>query len=125
MKKKSVIIIISFICLAIILSFYFDSEISRIISESRTLFLNSFFLAIEKASSKIIIFAFLTALFLLKKSKRKWILPLWVTFGISVILSFLLKISIQRLRPFQKGIVTIFPLLEKANHLIWNSSFPI
>jgi len=31
---------------------------------------------------------------------------------------------VQRARPFQLGIVSVLPVLEKASHSIWNFSFP-
>jgi len=49
---------------------------------------------------------------------------LWITLGLSVAVSFLLKIAVQRQRPFQLGLVSVLPILEKASHEIWNSSFP-
>ena len=75
-------------------------------------------------SSEIIIFFFLTSLFLWQERKRKWILPLWLSLGLSALISFLLKIAVQRPRPFQTGIVSVLPVLEKSSHLIWNFSFP-
>ena len=56
--------------------------------------------------------------------KRKWVLPLWVTLGLSVVVSYVMKSSILRLRPYQLDLVSTLPILEKANHLVWNSSFP-
>jgi undecaprenyl-diphosphatase len=44
--------------------------------------------------------------------------------ALSAILSFLLKVSIQRPRPFQLGLVSVLPVLEKASHAVWNFSFP-
>lgn len=122
MNKKSLIIIL--IILLGIVSLYFDSEISKGISLIRNNFLNEVFLGITFVSSELIIFFFLTSLFLIKDHKRKYLLPLWVSLGLSVIISFILKISIQRLRPFQQEMVSILPILEKASHLIWNFSFP-
>ncbi|MBU4070138.1 MAG: phosphatase PAP2 family protein [Nanoarchaeota archaeon] len=122
MNKKSLIIIL--IILLGIVSLYFDSEISKGISLIRNNFLNEVFLGITFISSELIIFFFLTSLFLIKDHKRKYLLPLWVSLGLSVIISFILKISIQRLRPFQQEMVSILPILEKASHLIWNFSFP-
>ncbi|MAG78921.1 hypothetical protein CMI40_00920 [Candidatus Pacearchaeota archaeon] len=124
MKKKKIAftgIIISFL---IILSFYFDTEIVKGISSFRTNFLDSFFLGITFLSSKLVIFLFLTTLFIINYNKRKWVLPIWFTLFLSAIISFLLKFSIQRPRPFQLGIVALLPTLEKASHLIWNFSFP-
>ena len=105
-------------------SFYFDSKIVNVISSIRNSMLDEFFLGINFLSSKIIIFFLLTSLLLWQASKRRWILPLWITLGLSVVVSFLLKLSVQRQRPFQLGIVSVLPILEKASYLVWNFSFP-
>lgn len=123
MNKRGRIIFVVLIIL-IILSFYFDLEIVEGISSTRNNLLDDFFLGMTFVSSEIIIFFILTSLFLWKEHKRKWILPLWLTLALSVIVSFLLKIFIHRQRPFQLGIVSVLPVLEKANFLIWNFSFP-
>jgi undecaprenyl-diphosphatase len=73
---------------------------------------------------EIIIFFLLTSLFLWRERKRKWILPLWAALGFSSIVSFLIKILVQRPRPFQLDLVAIFPVLESASFLTWNFSFP-
>jgi undecaprenyl-diphosphatase len=124
MEKKKGIIVGMLISFIVFISLYFDSEIVTGISLIRNSFLNEFFIGMAFISSSIIIFFFLTGLFLWKKNKRKWILPLWFSFGLSVVISFLLKISVQRPRPFQLGIVSILSALEKNSHLIWNFSFP-
>lgn len=124
MKKQKLIIISAFFIFAIFISLYFDSEISKGISLIRNNFLNEVFLGITFVSSELIIFFFLTSLFLIKDYKRKYILPLWASLGFSVIVSFILKIIVQRARPFQLGIVSVLPVLEKASHSIWNFSFP-
>ena len=124
MKKQKLIIISAFFIFAIFISLYFDSEISKGMSLIRNNFLNEVFLGITFVSSELIIFFFLTSLFLLKDYKRKYILPLWASLGFSVIVSFILKIIVQRARPFQLGIVSVLPVLEKASHSIWNFSFP-
>jgi len=124
MLKKRIIIIIMVLIFAISISFYFDSEIVRRISLIRNNVLDDFFLGITFVSSEIIIFFFLTSLFLWQAHKRKWILPLWITLGLSAIISFLLKVIVQRQRPFQLGIVSVLPILEKTSHFIWNFSFP-
>ena len=123
MKKRGMIITGIVLLLALI-SFYFDSKIIEHISLLRNDYLNDFFLGITFVSSEIIIFFFLTSLFLWKEHKRKWILPLWATLGLSAIVSFFLKIMVQRPRPFQLGITSILPILEKSSHVIWNFSFP-
>jgi undecaprenyl-diphosphatase len=124
MKKERIIIISIFFVFAILFSLYFDSEIVKGFSFIGNDLLNDFFMGITFISSKIIIFFFLTSLFLWQEHKRKYILPLWITLGLSVLISFLLKVIVQRPRPFQLGLVSILPALEKGSHLIWNFSFP-
>ena len=109
---------------AVIVSLFFDNLIIKNISIMRSGFFNDFFLGITFLSSEIIIFFFLTILFLWKEHKRKWIFPLWITLGFSVIVSFILKFLVKRQRPFQTGIVSVLPILEKASYGIWNFSFP-
>lgn len=126
MKKNTPALIVTLFSTAIIFSFYFDSEIVRYVSEIRHGFLDEFFLGITFLSSKVIIFFVLTSLlfFVSKGDKRRWIVPLWLTLLLSGLVSFILKFSIQRPRPFQAGIVSVMPLLEKASYFIWNFSFP-
>ncbi len=109
---------------AIILSFYFDYTLARDVSLLRNGVLDRVFLVITKLGSEVILFAIITALFLWRDKKRRWILPLWITLGVSAFVSFLLKITIQRLRPFQLGIVSLLPKLQEASYNIWNFSFP-
>ncbi len=123
-NKKRVIILGLLIAAALGLSFYFDNEIVKLISYIRNFYLDEFFLGVAFTSSEIIITFLLTSLFLWKEHKRKWILPLWLTLGITAIISFILKIILQRARPFQLNIVSLLPLLESSNYLTWNFSFP-
>jgi len=123
MKKRGIYVLVVVLVLAII-SFVFDSEIVKAVSSVQTDFLTDFFMGLTFVSSVIIIFFVLTALFLWTKNKRRWILPLWFTLVLSVVVSFILKFTIQRQRPFQLGIVSILDVLEKANFSTWNFSFP-
>lgn len=124
MKRKEKIVLIAVFVALIFASLYFDSEIVKAVSTIRNKFLSDFFLGITFFSSEIIIFFFLTSLFLWREHKRRWIFGLWFTLALSAVVSFVLKFSIQRQRPFQLGIVSTMQILEKASHLIWNFSFP-
>ena len=124
MDKRRGVVFGLLILLVVIISFYFDSEIVRMVSLLRNGILNDFFLGITFISSSMLIFFFLTSLFLWREHNRKWILPLWFTLGVSIFVSFVLKIIVRRPRPFQLGIVSVLPVLEKANYLIWNFAFP-
>ena len=123
LKKKGIFIWI-LIVFAIIASLYLDNILVKDVSFLRNNALDKFFLVITYLSSEIIIFAIVTSLFLWKKNKRRWILPLWLTLGISAIVGFLLKVIVQRARPFQQGIVPLLLVLQKTSHDIWNFSFP-
>ncbi len=122
MNKKR-LIILSIILIAA-LSFYFDNEIVKFFSGIRGEILNEIFMGMTFVSSAIVIFFILTSLFLWKDHKRKYILPLWITLFFSVAVSFLLKIIVRRERPYQLDIVSTFPFLEKAAHIVWDFSFP-
>lgn len=122
--KKRNLIIICIGILSVIVSLYFDSIIVKGFSLIRNVILDDFFLGITFVSSGIILFFVLTTLFLWREHKRRWIIPLWATLGFSVVISFLLKVLIQRQRPFQLGIVNTISILQKSSHLIWNFSFP-
>ena len=102
----------------------FDAELIKDISFLRNDFLDNFFIVVTFVSSEIIIFFILTALFLWREHKRRWIFPLWSSLGISAIVGFVLKVFIQRLRPFQLGIVELIPKLQESSYSIWNFSFP-
>lgn len=105
-------------------SLYFDKILVKGISFLRNGILDNFFLFITLASSEVLIFFVLTSLFLWKENKRRWILPLWASLGISAVVSFALKVTIQRDRPFQLGIVPLISKLQETSFSIWNFSFP-
>ncbi len=124
MKGKPGVFAFCIAIAAIFLSFYFDNKIIKIVSLIRNSYLDQFFLGITFLSSEIIIFFVFTSLFLWNENKRKWILPLWLTLFFSAVVSFLLKIAIQRQRPFQCGLVSVLPALQEASQNVWNFSFP-
>ncbi|MDO8528649.1 MAG: phosphatase PAP2 family protein [Nanoarchaeota archaeon] len=124
MKKKRWLISVFLFVLITGISLYFDTGFSKLISLLRTRFLDNIFLGITFVSSEIIIFFILTSLFLWKDNKRKWIVPLWFSLAASAIVSFFLKIAVQRNRPFQLGLVPALTVLQEASFNIWNFSFP-
>ena len=121
-SRKRVLVWV-FLILITLVSFYFDSEIVKGISYLRNSILTNFFMGITFVSSILIVFLFLTLIFI-KENKRKWLIPLWLSLGLSAVVGFLLKISIQRLRPYQVGIVPVVKSLAEASHNVWDFSFP-
>jgi len=124
LRGKDLAVLFIVLSFAFILSFVFDNLIVQNISKLKNVFLDEVFLGITFISSEIIIFFSLTSLFLWQEHKRKWILPLWLTLGASAIISFILKIAVQRMRPFQQNLVSIPEMLASKSYEIWNFSFP-
>lgn len=114
-------IILLVMIILMIVSFYYDAQIARAVYSTQNYYLTQFFLGVTFISSEIIIFFILTSLFLWNERKRKWIIPLWVTLGLSAILNYVLKNIIQRARPFEQGITTLMPVLQNS---ISGFSFP-
>ena len=121
MRKRTIILLVLALML---ISFQYDNQIVKGVAELRNGSLDSFFNWITLIGSKWIVLLFLTVLFLLYKKKREWVLPLWFTFFVSVVVGFVLKYFVQRPRPFQQGIVSIVSALEQTNFATWNFSFP-
>lgn len=124
MKNKRGIWIFGLILVLFILSLYFDSYIVNGISYIKNAVFDEVLLGITFTSTEVIIFFVLTSLFLWSSNKRKWILPLWFTLILSTIFSFILKVAVQRLRPFQQGLIELPSFLIKNSYYIWDFSFP-
>ena len=125
MKKRVMYLLIG-VALAFI-SFIYDKQIIRFVGSLRHINIDYFLISMAFASNVVLIFFFLTSLFLWKEHKRKWILPLWATLAFAVIVSYILKVLIHRPRPFQIGIVSVLGIavyLMKESFLVWNFSFP-
>ncbi|HOW36953.1 MAG TPA: phosphatase PAP2 family protein [Candidatus Pacearchaeota archaeon] len=121
--KKLILFAIAFV-LIIFLATLIDNQFIQLVYSLRNSFLTNSFLGFTIISSEIVSFLFLTILFLWQRKTRKWVAPLWFSFSLSVIASFILKITVQRLRPFQQDLIYLLPALESSNFLTWNFSFP-
>ncbi len=121
-EKKKIALVWFFLAVAVFLSFYFDSQIVKAVSLIRNDILTNFFMGITFVSSILIVFIFLTLMFI-KENKRKWVLPLWLSLALSAVVSFLLKVAIQRARPYQEGLIPVVQGLADA-HNTWDFSFP-
>ena len=124
MRKKQGVFFAIVISILTLISFYFDKEIVKFFEYIRNPLVTDFFMGMTFISSEIIIFFFLPSLFLWQEHKRKWILPLWFSLFLSVIVSFFLKILVQRQRPFQLNIVSLMQEFESLSFSAWNFSFP-
>jgi len=118
---KKIIITLLLMAILMAVSFYYDEQIIQVLYSFHNYYFTEFFLGVAFISSEIIILFFLTSLFLWQERKRKWIIPLWITLGFSAGINYLLKNSIQRIRPFESGIV---PLASCLQNSITGFSFP-
>ena len=112
-----------FAVLIVIISFYYDGWVINQVPNLKNSLFDNISMKLD-IFGEIIIFILLTLLFFWKHEKRKWIIPLWITLLSSAVVSFILKIIIQRPRPFQLGLISIDSLLNRANFSTWNFSFP-
>ncbi|MBD3253317.1 phosphatase PAP2 family protein [Candidatus Pacearchaeota archaeon] len=125
MKRRIIAFVI--VVLVTLISFIFDKDISILIGKSRNLFLDYIFISLTFVTSALVIFFFLTTLFLWNENKRRWIIPLIFSFLLSSGIIFLIKIIFKRPRPFQEGIVSVFSVVFYFlgnSFNTWNFSFP-
>ncbi len=129
LKKKEVIFIIGLL-IAITLNFIaflFDKEIIKFIASLRNSFFDYIFISVAFVTNIIVIFIFITVLFLWRGKKKRWIPVLWLSLGLTTLVSYIFKIIIQRPRPFQTGVVSVFIVVFdfiKNSANTWNYSFP-
>ena len=126
-KRKRFILGLVLSIILVIILFFFDVAIVKAVAQSRNFYLDYLFISIGFASNVFIIFFFLTSLFLWSENKRAWILPLWLSGFFSVVASYVLKVMVARLRPFQRNFIPILNIafnFMKDNFNTWNFSFP-
>ncbi len=105
----------------LLISFRFDFAIVKFVGSLRNPMLDAFMLWVTYAGSTISVLFILTSIFLWHEHKRRWILPLWASLLIVVIVSSLIKIIAGRTRPFVLNLYTL-PML--AGTVAQNTSFP-
>ena len=126
MKKRVMIILALAVIVGLFCTIY-DAGISQFIVSLRAFIPDWFFIGFTFEIQTLVILFFLTSLFLFQEQKRRWILPLWVTAGLAIIISYILKVIIARPRPFEMGIVGVLAVVMNmlgGGYTTWNSSFP-
>jgi membrane-associated phospholipid phosphatase len=111
--------------LAVAVTFFYDYQIIQFITSLRKIILTQFLFVFGFISNIVILFFFLTSLFLWQEHKRRWILPLWLSLFGSAIISYGLKFLIGRPRPFLSfGDIQVLAIALKQSYLTWSTSFP-
>lgn len=120
MKKKWLYLTI-LVCT--LLSLFYDRQIILWIAQNRTGLADGFMIWLTNLLTTITIFLLMTTLFLWEEKKREWIIPLWLSIGLTAIATILIKIIVSRARPFE---ALMLPLIQGAKYTFaaWNTSFP-
>ena len=103
--------------LLLVLGLIYDKEISLFITSLRVEILSNLMVWVSYFGSGFFILIFMTSLFLWQEKKREYIVPLWASVIISLIVVYIIKIIFLRLRPFE--VLGIIPLVKTLT-----SSFP-
>ncbi len=88
MKKRVLFLILIAIMLV---SFIFDNDIVLLVSSIDNSYLDGFFNWVTNVISTVVILLLMTSLYLWEERKREWIIPLWLSFLVTGVLSLLLK----------------------------------
>lgn len=120
MKKKWLYIVITAL---ILLSFLYDKQITLLVLHNRADLIDGFMIWLTNPLTTVTIFLLMTTLFLWEEKKREWIIPLWLSIGITAIATIFIKIIVSRARPFE---ALMLPLIQGAKYSFaaWNTSFP-
>lgn len=120
MKRKWLYIVI---LVSILLSFLYDKRIALLIIHNRVNLVDGFMIWLTNLLTTITIFLLMTTLFLWEEKKREWIIPLWLSIGITAAVTIFIKIIVSRARPFE---ALMLPLIQGAKYTFaaWNTSFP-
>ena len=110
MEKKRWIIGILLMIVLIGVIYLLDIPIIQAIESMRIPCLDYFFSAISSSTNVIIIILVLVPLLLWNQNKKEFILPLFVSAGLSFIINSILKYIVARPRPYEGGIVYAVPM---------------
>ncbi len=99
MKKEYILLYLIF-AISLLLGFFFDKQIVLALTDYRIPVLNEFMIWISYGGTWFVVLILMTSLFLWNERKRRWILPLWLSIGISALITKVLKIVILRDRPY-------------------------
>lgn len=116
MKKINNTIILITAILLFIISLILDKNIGNFVSLIKNPFFDLIFNWFASFISVFVILIIATTLFLFEEKKREWVFPLWLSFILSIVVSFILKLIIARPRP---SIELFYPLINTLSY-----SFP-
>lgn len=87
--------------LILIVSFFFDKSLHTLLGNFRTPLFDYLFTWVSYALSLIFVLLIMTSLFMWEEGKKDWIIPMWMSFVIALVASFVLKLVVGRERPME------------------------
>ncbi len=133
MKKLSNLLLLAIGISFFFISLFLDRNTQYLISLIKNNLFDIIFGWFTNFINVFVIFILITTLFLWEEKKREWIFPLWFSFLISIMLSYIIKITILRPRPIEisqilTGLNYSFPSLHAVVSFaalpILNNEFP-
>lgn len=133
MKKSNKLTLLTAGIIILLMSLYLDKNAQYAVSLIKNELFDIIFGWFANFINVFAIFILITTLFLWGEKKREWIFPLWLSFLISIMLSYIIKIIVLRPRPIEisqilTGLNYSFPSLHAAVSFaalpILNKEFP-
>jgi len=106
-QRITVIVLVAGI-LFLFISFPLDNLILEFVDKTANPLLDYFFNWVSYALSLVFVLLIMTTLFLWEDNRKDWIIPLWFSFGLTLVLSYVIKFIVARERP--EGAMQIFGL---------------
>ena len=113
MKTKHHFLIFILLIVLSFFSFFVDKHAFGFVEKIKNPFFDALFGYITNFGNIFVVLILVTSLFLWQERKKEWIPTLWISYGAAIIVSFLIKISVQRPRPFFKN---FYPLINLPDY---------
>ncbi len=91
----------------LVLSVFLDSNITNFVVGIRTPVLDGAMKGFDYIGGKWVLLLLLTFLLFYDKNKRRWIVPWWVTYFVSLLAVYIIKLAISRERPETVALILI------------------
>lgn len=104
-QKRIVGILAAFTAFAF--SLRFDRQIVLFFQMHRNPVLDIIFTAFTHLGTMIAVLLVIVSLFMLKKHRKGWIIPLWLSLVFAVVFSYIIKYAVMRQRPEAIGIAAV------------------
>jgi len=109
-EQKKTIVILVFGILFLFVSFPLDKALLDFVDKIGDPVLNYFFGWVSYVLSLVFVLLITTSLFMWEENKKDWIIPIWFSFFMAILLSYIIKFIVVRERPL--GALEIFGIAD-------------